>query len=87
MIQLETCYSVLELITAYGGGASQGYSQVYQLIHGQSIRYRPLFVADPTLGIKIGRFLDIVFDSFCHNGSDRRELSVRKFPAANFCPP
>jgi hypothetical protein len=65
MIQLETCYRTLELFTCRGGVASRGYRLAYRLIHEQSVRYRPLFTTDPTLGIKIGRYLDNVFQNFC----------------------
>jgi hypothetical protein len=65
MIQLETCYKTLELFTCRSGIASRGYRLAYRLIHEQAVRYQPLFVANPTLGIKIGRYLDNVFQNFC----------------------
>jgi hypothetical protein len=70
MIQLETCYRTLELFTARRGIASTGYRLAFWLIQEQAVRYRPLFLSDPTLGIKIGRFLDNVFQNFCLDFSD-----------------
>jgi hypothetical protein len=77
MIQLEACFRTLELFTARRGIASKGYRLAHRLIQEQSVRYRPLFVADPTLGIKIGRFLDNVFQNFC---SDLAEYVFDKDP-------
>ena len=70
MIQLETCYRTLELFTSRRGIASKGYRLAFRLIQEQAVRYRPLFMSDPTLGIKIGRFLDNVFQNFCLDFSD-----------------
>jgi hypothetical protein len=70
MIQLETCFKTLELFTARKGIASKGYRLAHRLIQEQSVRYRPLFLSDPTLGIKIGRFLDNIFQNFCLDFSD-----------------
>jgi hypothetical protein len=33
-------------------------------------RYRPLFASDPILGVKIGQFLDKVFQNFCSDLAD-----------------
>jgi hypothetical protein len=63
MIQLETCFRTLELFTSRRGIASKGYRLAFRLIQEQAVRYRPLFRSDPTLGIKIGRFLDNVFQN------------------------
>jgi hypothetical protein len=65
MIQLETCFKMSELFTFTKGIASKGYWVAYRLIQGQAICYRHLFASDPTLGIKIGRLLDNVFQNFC----------------------
>ncbi len=70
MIQLETCYRTLELFTSRKGIASKGYRLAHRLIQEQAVRYRPLFLSDPTLGIKIGRFLDNVFQNFCLDFSE-----------------
>jgi hypothetical protein len=70
MIQLETCFRTLELFTSRRGIASKGYRLAFRLIQEQAVRYRPLFRSDPTLGIKIGRFLDNVFQNFCLDFSD-----------------
>jgi hypothetical protein len=65
MIQLSTCYRSLELFTTrYKGIASEGYRTAHQIISMQSIRYCPLFATDPLMGVKIGRFLNNIFQNF-----------------------
>jgi hypothetical protein len=71
MIQLETCYQTLELFTNRKGIASAGYRLAFKIITENKKRYRPLFDTDPSLGVKIGRFLDNVFQNFCSDLSEQ----------------
>jgi hypothetical protein len=70
MIQLMTCVRSLELFTSYKGIASEGYRTAHRIISVQSIRYRPLFATDPLMGVKIGRFLDNIFQNFVGDFSE-----------------
>jgi hypothetical protein len=64
MTQLETCFRALELFTRHRGIAAEGYRSARRIISSQLVRYRPLFNSDPLMGVKIGRFLDNVFQNF-----------------------
>jgi hypothetical protein len=70
MVQLETCYRTLELFTCRKGIASTGYRLAYNIMSEDTRQYRPLFASDPSLGVKIGRFLDNVFQNFCSDLAD-----------------
>jgi hypothetical protein len=71
MIQLKTCYRTLKLFTSRKGIASTGYRLTFKSITENKKRYRPLFDTDPSLGVKIGRFLDNVFQNFCSDLSEQ----------------
>jgi hypothetical protein len=77
MVQLETCYQTLELFISQRGIASVGYCLAYKIMSADTRRYRPLFAADPSLGVKVGRFLDNVFQNFC---SDLADFSFDRDP-------
>jgi hypothetical protein len=63
-LQLHTCVDALEAFTCEGGIASEGYVQMANLIEENYSDYRSAFRADPFLGIRIGYFLDRVFQRF-----------------------
>jgi hypothetical protein len=78
LFQLAACYKALELFTRQQGIASEGYRRAYRIMSADRRRYRPLFTVDPSMGIKIGRFLDNLFQNFCSDlaeyASDRNAL-------------
>jgi hypothetical protein len=65
LIQLEMTYKFLELFTCRKGVASSGYWKAYRIMSKDKRRYRPLFTVDPSMGIRIGRCLDNIFQNFC----------------------
>jgi hypothetical protein len=71
MIQLETCYQTLELFTNRKGIASAGYRLAFKIIAENKKWCRPLFDTDLSLGVKIGRFLDNLFQNFCSDLSEQ----------------
>jgi hypothetical protein len=82
MIQLETCYRILELFTNHLKGiASAGYRLAFKIIAENKKQYIPLFDTDPSLGVKIRRFLDNVFQNFF---SDLSEQIFADNPIRNF---
>ena len=70
LVQLETTYKFLELFTRRKGIASSGYRKAYRIMSEDKRRYRPLFTVDPSMGIRIGRYLDNIFQNFCIDLSD-----------------
>jgi hypothetical protein len=67
LFQLDACYRALELFTCQRGIASEGNHCAHQIMSTDRRRYRPLFTVDPAMGIKIGRFLDNLFQNFCND--------------------
>jgi hypothetical protein len=77
LFQLDACYRASEVFTCERGIASEGYRKAYQIMSSDRRRYRPLFMVDPAMGIKIGRFLDNLFQNFCN---DLAEYAFEKEP-------
>lgn len=68
LFQLDACYKALELFTHQRGLTLEGYRQAYRIMSSSDRRrYWPLFTVDPAMGIKIGQFLDNLFQNFCNN--------------------
>lgn len=70
IVQLETAFKFLELFTRRKGIASEGYRKAFRVMSEDKRRYRPLFTVDPTMGIRIGRYLDNIFQNFCIDLAD-----------------
>jgi hypothetical protein len=80
-IQMETCFKLLNLLTAKGGIASAGYTEVLYLIKSNRSAFYTLFTHDPLLGVKIAYLLDRIFQKFirvlCYHRSQAEELGNR----------
>jgi hypothetical protein len=63
-LQLHTCIDALEAFTCENGIASEGYVQMSNLIEENYSDYRSAFRSDPFLGIRMGYFLDRIFQRF-----------------------
>jgi hypothetical protein len=77
LFQQGACYKALELFTQQQGITSEGYCQVYHIMLANQRRYKPLFVVDASMGIKIGHFLDNLFQNFCN---DLAEYTSKRVP-------
>ncbi len=63
-IQLQTCISFLDTLTATEGIASEGYTYGLKLVKKNWLMFQSLFDQDHLFGVRLGYFLDRVFQSF-----------------------
>lgn len=63
-IQLQTCIRFLDTMTANEGIASEGYTYGLKLLKKNWLMFQSLFDLDHLFGVRLGYFLDRVFQSF-----------------------
>lgn len=63
-IQLQTCISFLDTLTSKEGIASEGYAYGLKILKRNWLMFQSLFDQDHLFGVRLGYFLDRVFQSF-----------------------